>query len=63
MKLFRKINYKALAILCAIIGAVNFDKDQQYPIAYSLGYGMGAAVMFTIPVLIVAKGEKDYVSS
>ena len=63
MKVFNKINIKALAILCACLGAINYDKDQQYPIAYALGYSAASAVMVTIPVLIVAKGEKDYVNS
>ena len=60
MKLFNKINFKALAIAAVITGACSYDKSERYPIADALGNGIGAGIVYIIPALVIAKGEKDY---
>lgn len=57
----KKFNWKAVAIVGAIIGAINYSPtEQKYPIAYSLGYGAASAGFLVLGASVVTKGAKDY---
>ena len=60
-KPFKKFNWKAVAILGAIIGAMNYSPaTEKYPVAYSLGYGAGMSGVIVLFSSLITKGEKDY---
>ena len=60
MTVFKKVNWKAVAILAGIISVINISNKEEYPIAYALGTGIGFTAV-TLPIsLITIKGEKDY---
>ena len=58
-----KINWKAVLILGLIVGAINYDTDEKYPIAAALGTGTGVTIVALPYALIVSKGKKDFTTN
>ena len=57
----KKFNWKAVAIFGAIVGAMNYSPStQRYPVAYSLGYGVGMSGVVVLVASTITKGAKDY---
>ena len=62
MNVFKKVNWKAVAIVAGIVSVLNISNDEKYPAAYALGTGIGFTLV-TLPIsLVTIKGEKDYVT-
>ena len=61
-RLNSKINWKAVIITGLCIGALNYDTEEQYPVAYSLGVGVGFTCIALPYSLIVSKGKGDFQS-
>ena len=60
MRIFKKVNWKAVAIVAGIVSVFNISNKEEYPIAYALGTGVGFTLV-TLPIsLVTIKGEKDY---
>lgn len=60
MNVFKKVNWKAVAIVAGIVTVFNINNEEKYPGAYALGTGIGFTLV-TLPIsLVTIKGEKDY---